>query len=344
MAVANASETSAFSVNNIRPALPTSKKPDPATRHVTRRVSCTGTKQMTTRSMANPIALRVTWGKDGQKIEVPLDNTGPASPRSQNNSPTTNRLGKEKNLHLASTRTRQITTRSMTKLAISPKKSVPRPEPKAKKTNGLSKKDNTLLPANCQSLRLAGRLTKPTINTHSCITPSPAPESPTHEVAIEVIEAERLSALRTSIKSTPEQRSSPVNDVPASSNTDSSAPIYHGQSNPLSPILESTVRPGAIVLETPVSEETMEQYMMRVHNRIDAFENRELLRAAIVAPFWWDELARDLQKQVVRLHIAVASGRVEDLNEVLQFSLEHSFWTEEVRYNMDVSELHEICT
>jgi hypothetical protein len=233
----------------------------------------------------------------------------------------------------------------MGKLAESPKGSVHRPQATAKKTNDRPNEDNTLLlPANRQSIRLAGRLTKPTINPPSHITPSPNPALPAHEAANGVTEAERLSAMRTSVDFIPEQGSFPVNEVPVSSNTDSSAPIYYGQSNTLSPILESTVRPGAVVHETFVSEETMEQYMMRVHNRIDAFENLELLRAAIVAPFWWDELSRALQKQVVRLHIAIASGRIEDLNEAFQFPLEHSFWTEEVRYNMDVSELHEICT
>jgi hypothetical protein len=102
-------------------------------------------------------------------------------------------------------------------------------------------------------------------------------------------------------------------------------------------ILESTVRPGAVIHETPVSEETMEQYMMRVHNRVDALEHRELLRAAITAPFWWDELSRDLQKQVVNLSVAISSGRVRDFNEVFEYPIEHSFWTEEVLYNMVVS-------
>jgi hypothetical protein len=117
----------------------------------------------------------------------------------------------------------------------------------------------------------------------------------------------------------------------------SPAPIYHGQSNMVPLILESTVRPGAVIHETPVSEETMEQYMMRVHNRVDALEHRELLRAAITAPFWWDELSRDLQKQVVNLSVAISSGRVRDFNEVFEYPIEHSFWTEEVLYNMVVS-------
>jgi hypothetical protein len=81
----------------------------------------------------------------------------------------------------------------------------------------------------------------------------------------------------------------------------------------------------------------MEQYMERVNNRVDAFENRELLRAAITAPFWWNELARDLQKVVVRLSITISSGRVQDLNEVFEYPIEHSFWTEEVRYDINVS-------
>jgi hypothetical protein len=105
----------------------------------------------------------------------------------------------------------------------------------------------------------------------------------------------------------------------------------------LSPIIKSAIRLDTQIHKLPADEETMAQYIKRVRDRIEALENRELLRAAIAAPFWWDELARDLQKQVVRLSIAISSGRVRDFNEVFQYSIEHSFWSEEVRYNMNVS-------
>ena len=49
--------------------------------------------------------------------------------------------------------------------------------------------------------------------------------------------------------------------------------------------------------------------MVAVRNRIDALKSRDLMRAAIAAPFWWEDLAGDLQRQVIRLHLAISAGR-----------------------------------
>jgi hypothetical protein len=85
----------------------------------------------------------------------------------------------------------------------------------------------------------------------------------------------------------------------------------------------------------------MQQYTDGVRLRIEALENQELMKAAIAAiaaPFRWHELSRDLQKQIGRLHLAIAAGRARDFSEILQYPLDHDFWTEVVRYNIIASD------
>ena len=56
----------------------------------------------------------------------------------------------------------------------------------------------------------------------------------------------------------------------------------------------------------------MHNYMVAVRRRVDALESREFLRAAINAPHWSDQLHRDLLKEVVKVWLAISSGRFQD--------------------------------
>jgi hypothetical protein len=334
MAATNAGRSSEVQSDHIRPALSTSKKAVPAARRIAKKVVISlSAKQMVTRSMASPNSPRVTWSKDGRKSEVLMNNTNATSPSSQKNNPVIKGLAKTKeNFCPVSTRITKTVSKSMDKTSDAARKTPRRPSARVRGV-GRSEKDPILLAPGRHSVRLAERLSKSIIITPARITTLTSSVPPVHEAAIEVIEAEGLSTLRTSSEASPEHHSLTVNNVPACSITEPSGPIYDVQSNNQSRSLESAVGPGIEAGD----EETMAQYIMRVNNRIDALEYRELLRATIAAPFWWEELSRDLQKQVVRLSIAISSGRVRDFNEVFQYPIEHSFWTEEVHYNMDVS-------
>jgi hypothetical protein len=299
-------------------------------------VLSTGTRQIVTRGMVRSNAPRVTWSKNGQKIEIPVNNTRPALPGNQSGVPVDRCVEKMDNVIPTSTRITKTAPRSMTKAANVARKTTDAPSARLKKVGGRSAKDSTLSVPRRQSFRLAGRLAKPIIATPARITSLPASVPSAPETAVEPPESERLSNPRTPHPPAREQHAS-HNDASVSRNSGPSDLIYEIESNNQSPTIQTAVQLGTEAGEPPADEETMEQYMLRVNNRIDALEHRELLRAAIAAPFWWDELSRDLQKQVVRLSIAISSGRVQDFNEMLEYPIEHSFWTEEVRYNMDVS-------
>lgn len=101
---------------------------------------------------------------------------------------------------------------------------------------------------------------------------------------------------------------------------------------------QDTDEPININEAAPVDEDSMVQYMMPVRTRIDALVTREVLIAAINAPFYADELHRDLLKEVVRLWIAISTGRVNDFHEALRLPLDDPFWTEEVLINFTVSQ------
>lgn len=87
----------------------------------------------------------------------------------------------------------------------------------------------------------------------------------------------------------------------------------------------------------PTDEGTMHDYMIAIRRRVDALESREFLLAAINAPYWSDELHRDLLKEVVKVWLAISSGQFQDVNEVIQLPLEHAYWTEETRVTSTVS-------
>ena len=65
----------------------------------------------------------------------------------------------------------------------------------------------------------------------------------------------------------------------------------------------------------------MHNYMVAVRRRVDALESREFLRAAINAPYWSDELHRDLLKEVVKLWLAISSGRFPSIPWLLERSI-----------------------
>jgi hypothetical protein len=90
IAAANAVKSSGVPSSHIRPAPFASKKAVSANRHIAKKkVTSTGTKKMTTRSMARPNAPRVIWSKDGQKIEVASIISGPTPRSSPKNKPAT---------------------------------------------------------------------------------------------------------------------------------------------------------------------------------------------------------------------------------------------------------------
>lgn len=87
------------------------------------------------------------------------------------------------------------------------------------------------------------------------------------------------------------------------------------------------------------AEITMEEYMDSVDLRIHAAETRELLKAALEAPFWYDEYPRALYTEAIRVYRAISSGRINSFQEALQIPLEDHFWAEEVAVNPVVSKI-----
>lgn len=100
---------------------------------------------------------------------------------------------------------------------------------------------------------------------------------------------------------------------------------------------ENDSGPDGTVQDSSADTETMQSYMAAIRCRIDAIESRELLLASINAPYWSDELHRDLLKEVVKAWSAISVGRFKDINEVIQLPLEHTYWTEEIRVTQNVS-------
>jgi len=87
------------------------------------------------------------------------------------------------------------------------------------------------------------------------------------------------------------------------------------------------------------AEITMEEYIDSVDLRIHAAETRELLKAALEAPFWYDEYPRALYTEAIRVYHAISSGRINNFQEALQIPLEDHFWAEEVAVDPVVSEI-----
>jgi hypothetical protein len=90
-------------------------------------------------------------------------------------------------------------------------------------------------------------------------------------------------------------------------------------------------------VEPDTRENDFEEFMDHIDRRIKASERRELLRAALEAPFWWSDLPRALKVEVVRSHLDMISGQVENIQEAFDHPLDHDFWTEEVPFGPEVS-------
>lgn len=132
----------------------------------------------------------------------------------------------------------------------------------------------------------------------------------------------------------------PANDTTASVNETNAAPPHNtlqsGPAYPENPMDNHTAAPpfpsiqsaddsAAQAQETTEDETDMKKYMGALRVPIYALETRELMRAAIAAPFWWSDLASDLQKQVIKLHPAILAGQFKDHEEVLQLPIEHVY-------------------
>lgn len=274
---------------------------------------------------------RVTWTTDGVKVtsntqvksvagpkrvpkktKIPSNNTAPIITRSKKQktelAPAVNmvspRVTRSRAKTVNTTRTNKVTTRATKKTT---KRSLPIVTPK---TSARKQKNHTVEPAVLRrSTRLTDRSTGTPLNPAAPVQD----ESPGTVEDATVFNGDALSH---------DAHAAQVTLPPNDQVTDQPATIDEG-----TPIIE----------ETPVDEETMAQYMAAIRRRIDAIESRELLLASINAPYWSDELHRDLLKEVVKAWSAISVGRFKDINEVIQLPLEHTYWAEEIRVTQNVS-------
>jgi hypothetical protein len=125
VAAANAGKPSDIPSNHIEPAPSTGKKACSATSNVTEKegIISTGAKQMVTRSMANSNTPRVTWSKDGQKIQVPLNTTSPTPSFSNRRISAHESIAKKKKIVIpTSTRVTKFAPRRVAKAADAARK------------------------------------------------------------------------------------------------------------------------------------------------------------------------------------------------------------------------------
>jgi hypothetical protein len=310
IAAANAGKSPETQGNHIKSALPTNKPAMSTTRHTAKKQKDvpTGTNQMTTRSIAKPDVVHIVWTKGGQRSENSLIKYRPVG------APIPRGVAIAKVINTRSTKSAQIMTKDMVKAAKTTSETTRRPGSRVNKTSGREENNSTLSTKRRHQIRLA-------------------------QQSIDVNIVAPTTLQDTTSGSTAARSSTPSSwpNVPASTGQSHSPTTRSIPSNTLSSVIGDAVGPGNEDPETRVEEDIMDQYMSQVRLTIEVYEHCELLRAAIASPLWGKDLNREIQKQVVRLYLAIDAGRAKDSDEVLEYPLEHDFWTEQVLYNIDVS-------
>ena len=254
-------------------------------------------------------------------------------------SPGASRVAKKKDQKkLVSTNTKQMMTRSMSKIEDPAKKPAARSNAKVKKVIRQPRK--TITPTSIRrSARKAHRqpqaiIQEPNSSIDAPLAPLANITTPNSSAPIndpgEVVELNAISAPdQPNLSQTPDTT---VNNAPVTNDDVLPPPLHPVESN--NPALASENR---AYYEALMEEHDMSHLMTMVRRRIAANEKRELLRAAITGPFWWHELHPALSKEVVRMWLAISAGHVQDYDEAVQLPLEHPFWTGEVRDDNAVS-------